>query len=194
MKRNFTYIDNSNLFVEGCRIAAVRKHLPGAWTIVEAMSNRVVDVTWRLDYDRLRDFVSDTEVGGKLVLWGSTNDSLSAVIERAGIQVINCPRNLQGKEKRVDVAIAHAITKDAYSGRIRRGEDEITLVTGDSDFVPVVDDLVAAGYIVHVVFWEHAARDLKYAASRFICLDPFHSLLSARNLGLVSSQTNKSMH
>ncbi len=194
MKRNFTYIDNSNLFVEGCRVAAVRKHLPGALTIFEAMSNRVVDVTWRLNYARLRDFVSDTEAHGKIALWGSTNDQLSASIERTGIRVINFRRNSSGKEKRVDVAIAHAITKDAYSGLIRKDEDEITLVAGDGDFVPVVDDLVAAGYLVHVVFWGHAARDLKNAASRFICLDPFHSLISASNLGQVSALTNTTMH
>jgi uncharacterized LabA/DUF88 family protein len=194
MKRNFTYIDNSNLFVEGCRVAAVRKHLPGAWTIFDAMSNRVVDVTWRLDYERLRDFVSDTKADEKIALWGSTNDQLSASIERKGIKVVNFRRNSSGKEKRVDVAIAHAITKDAYSGLIRKEEDEITLIAGDSDFVPVVDDLVSAGYLIHVVFWGHAARDLKNAASRFISLDPFHTLISASNFGQVSTPTTKTMH
>lgn len=194
MKRNFTYIDNSNLFVEGCRVAAVRKHLPGARTISDAMSNRVVDVTWRLDYERLREFVRDTKADWKIALWGSTNDQLSASIERTGIKVVNFRRNSSGKEKRVDVAIAHAITKDAYSGLIRRGEDEITLIAGDSDFVPVVDDLVSAGHLVDVVFWSHAARDLKNAASRFIRLDPFHALISARNLSAASTPDNRAIH
>lgn len=194
MKRNFTYIDNSNLYVEGCRVAAVRKHLPGAWTIFDAMSNRVVDVTWRLNYKRLRDFVCDTDTEGKIALWGSTNEQLIANIERTGIRVNNFRRNSAGKEKRVDVAIAHAITKDAYTGVIRKDEDEITLIAGDSDFVPVVEDLVSTGYSVHVVFWDHAARDLKNVASRFINLDPFHTLISAATPDSASMETTRIIH
>ena len=194
MKRSFTYIDNSNLYIEGCRVAAVRKHLSGAWTIFDAISNRVVDFTWRMNYARLRDFVCNTDEEGKIALWGSTNGQLSASIERTGIEVVNFQRNSSGKEKRVDVAIAHAITKDAYSGLIRKGEDEITLVTGDSDFVPVVDDLVSSGFLIHVVFWDHAARDLKNVASRFISLDPFHALISATNLSPATAPTNQTIH
>jgi uncharacterized LabA/DUF88 family protein len=81
----------------------------------------------------------------------------------------------------IDVAIAHAITKDAYSGLIRRGVDEITLVAGDGDYVPVVEDLVENGFTVHVAFWNHAAQSLKGAASRFISLDPHHQFLSSRS-------------
>ena len=66
MRRSFTYIDNSNLHVEGCRVAAVRKHLPGAWTIFDAMSNHVVDMTWRLNYERLRDFIIGVDAEGKI--------------------------------------------------------------------------------------------------------------------------------
>lgn len=75
--------------------------------------------------------------------------------------------------KKVDVAIAHQITKDAYSGNIRKGIDEITLVAGDKDFCPVVDDLVENGFTVHVVFWDNVAPELKAACSQFTSLNPF---------------------
>ena len=194
MRRSFTYIDNSNLHVEGCRVAAVRKHLPGAWTIFDAMSNHVVDMTWRLNYERLRDFIIGVDAEGKIALWGSTNEQLGANIERTGIRVTNFRRNSAGKEKRVDVAIAHAITKDSYTGVIRKDEDEITLVAGDSDFVPVVEDLVSNGFIVHVVFWGHAASDLKNVASRFISLDPFHALITAATPDSASMATTRVIH
>ena len=52
----------------------------------------------------------------------------------------------------------------------RRGVDEITLVAGDKDYVTVVEDLVANGHVFDVVFWNHAARELKEGASKFIPL------------------------
>jgi hypothetical protein len=52
---NFTYVDNSNVYIEGCRISAVRRKMPGAETIIDAMNNRVVDMSWQVDYGRLHE-------------------------------------------------------------------------------------------------------------------------------------------
>jgi len=81
-------------------------------------------------------------------------------------------RNAANKEKKVDMAIGHRMTKEAYT-IIDKVHDELTLVAGDKDFVPVVEDLVSEGFTVQVVFWEHAAKELKEAASSFISLDPY---------------------
>ena len=70
------------------------------------------------------------------------------------------------------------LTKDAYSGKIRKGIDEVTLVAGDKDFVPVVEDLVENGYIVHVVFWDNAAPELQEACTKFTSLNPYLAHLS----------------
>ena len=80
------------------------------------------------------------------------------------------------KEKKVDVAIAHAITKDAYT-IIDKSSSEIALVAGDKDFEPVVSDLVAEGFKVQVVFWDHAAQELKNAASSFLSLNKYLSII-----------------
>jgi uncharacterized LabA/DUF88 family protein len=61
-------------------------------------------------------------------------------------------RSQAGKEKKVDVAIAHRMTKDAYT-IINRASAELTLVAGDKDYVPVVEDLVKEGFHVVVAFW-----------------------------------------
>ena len=47
---NFTYVDNSNVFIEGSRASAVEKKMPGAETYVAAMNNHVVDKAWQPDY------------------------------------------------------------------------------------------------------------------------------------------------
>ncbi|HEV8392822.1 MAG TPA: NYN domain-containing protein [Vicinamibacterales bacterium] len=179
--KNFTYVDNSNVYLEGCRMSAVRKAFPGAKTIIDAMNNRVLDVAWQIDYGRLHEFAcgDPTTIGGAK-LWGSPppGDSFWAMVERLGFKVTKYERNFANKEKKVDVAIAHQMTKDAYSGVVRRGLDEITLVAGDSDYVPVVNDLVSGGFIVHVVFWGHAAKELRETATRFVSLDDHFDFLS----------------
>lgn|SRR5262249_55940727 len=179
--KNFTYVDNSNVYLEGCRVSAVRKKMPGASNIIEAMNNRVMDMSWNIDYGRLHEFAcGDLATIGCANLWGSPppGDSFWKMVERYGFKVTKFDRNFAGKEKKVDVAIAHAITKDAYKGLIKRGEDEITLIAGDTDYVPVLADLKNDGFVVHLVFWNHAGKELKEAATKFISLDPYFDHLS----------------
>ena len=181
--RNFAYIDNSNLFIEGCRVSAVSKQIHGSCEIAGAIENHLFDYDWELDYRKLRQFLfgNTTEISSATV-WGSspTSDTFWTMVNRSGFRVVRYEKNIAGKEKNIDVAIAHAITKDAYTGLVRKGVDEITLVAGDGDYVPVVEDLVENGFTVHVAFWSHAAQALKGAATRFICLDPHHQFLSSR--------------
>lgn len=179
--KNFTYVDNSNVYIEGCRVSAVRKKMPGATTIIDAMNNRVVDMSWQLDYGRLHEFAcGDPSTIGAANLWGSPppGDTFWKMVERFGFQVTKFDRNFAGKEKKVDVAIAHAMTKDAYSGVVERGEDEMTLIAGDTDYVPLLQDLKKEGFVVHLVFWNHAGKELRESAGKFIPLDPYFDLLS----------------
>lgn len=179
--KNFTYVDNSNVYLEGCRVSAVRKKMPGAGTIIDAMNNRVLDMSWQIDYGRLHQFAcGDPETIGGANLWGSPPpyDSFWKMVERYGFKVTKFERNFAGKEKKVDVAIAHAMTKDAYSGVVKRGEDEMTLIAGDTDYVPLLQDLRTEGFVVHLVFWNHAGKELKESATKFIGLDQYFDHLS----------------
>lgn len=179
MGKNFTYVDNSNVFIEGQRVSAVRRGQ--APNVYHAMKCRIMDFSWRLDYGALHDIVcgQPAEIGASY-LWGSPppGDSFWKMVERYGFDVTTYDRNVAGKEKKVDVAIAHRITKDAYSGLVQKGIDEITLVAGDKDYVPVVKDLVENGHTVDVAFWQHAAQELKQVASEFVSLDPYLEALT----------------
>lgn len=178
---NFTYVDNSNVYIEGCRASAVDKKMAGAETYFSAMSNGVVDRAWNLDYGRLHEFACGEKADiGSAKLWGSPppGDTFWDMVERKGFEVKTYEKNFAGKEKKVDVAIAHQITKDAYSGKISKGTDEITLVAGDKDYVPVVEDLVENGFKVHVVFWDSVAPELKAVCTQFVSLNPFLQHLS----------------
>lgn len=171
--KSYTYVDNSNLFIEGRRVAAVRNGM--APNIYDAMNHRILDHSWNVDYGKLHQFLCGTNKSeiGAARLWGSPppgHDSFWDMVKRKGFDHKIFDKSAAGKEKKVDVAIAHRMTKDAYT-IINKAEDEITLVAGDKDFEPVVTDLRAEGFRVDVVFWGHAARELREAASNFISLD-----------------------
>lgn len=100
------------------------------------------------------------------------SDSFLKLVEDKGFSERTFQRGVDGRERKVDVAIATQITKDVYSGGIDKENGIIILISGDKDFVPMVETVTSEGYTVHIVFWNHAARELKEAATYFINLDP----------------------
>jgi hypothetical protein len=171
----YAYFDNSNLYIEGCRVSAVRKGL--AKSIRQAEQSGISDHDWQIDYGKLYDVLCGKDAIARL--WGSPppGDSFWSMLKRKGFNPTVYQRNIAGKEKKVDVAIGHRITKDAYTV-VDRKEDRLMLVAGDSDYVPVVSDLVADGFYVSVAFWDHAARELRQAASKFNSLNSYIEQIS----------------
>ena len=109
--------------------------------------------------------------------------SVAPLTPEIAIESVHLPGELHGDPAdRMLIATARVLgatllTKDAYkSDAYKRGkpkEDTFVLVAGDSDYVPTIKALQEDGFIVEVVFWNHASRELKEVASRFIGLDPF---------------------
>ncbi|MEZ4365020.1 MAG: NYN domain-containing protein [Kofleriaceae bacterium] len=169
---NYLYVDNSNVWIEGMHVAAVARGLaPDIWA---AQQHRICDATWTLNFGKLYEFAGgDASDVGRAVLYGSrppANDGLWEAARRKGFDVVVHDRNSQNKEKKIDTSITADIMEDSYE-RMKAGVDEITLVSGDKDYVPVVEKLVKRGFRFYVVFWDHAARELKDAATKFISLN-----------------------
>ncbi len=159
----YVYVDNSNVFIEGKRTAA-RMHN------VEDFYN----FRFRLDFGELYDFIAEynPEKIARALLLGSRpplNDKVWRVAEQAGFEVIALDRNSENREKKVDTGLVAAMVRDAYTKAAKT--DTITLVAGDSDYVPAVQMLVDDGFNVEVVFWSSASSELKRSCSRFIELD-----------------------
>lgn len=177
---NFVYVDNSNAFIEGKRVSAVRKGL--APNIYEAMNRNITDNSYRLDLGKLHSFTagSDPRKIKRAVLFGSrppANDSLWGIAERAGFETIVVDRNAANREKKVDTGIVSEMMRDAYK-KMNSGEDVITLVAGDGDFVPAITNLRQDAYKVELFFWNHASQELKDACDCFVALDPHLDHLS----------------
>ncbi|MGD8487306.1 MAG: NYN domain-containing protein [Chloroflexota bacterium] len=175
---NFLSVDNSNVWIEGMHVSAVQAGLgPDIWA---AQREKICDDSWKLDFGRLYDFAGGhaSEVG-RAVLFGSRpppNDSLWAVARDKGFEPIIYDRSVVGREKMVDTSISAEIVSDSYE-RMDPEQDEATLVAGDSDFVPIVEKLRARGFPFTVMFWEHASRELRGAATSFVSLDPYPGFL-----------------
>lgn len=170
---NFLYVDNSNVWIEGMHVAAVAAGTaPDIWTAQDGK----ITAPWSYDFGRLLYFAGgEKDDVGRAVLYGSRppkNDSLWASAQRQGFEVIVYDRNAANREKKIDTQITADVIEDSYE-LMKPERDEITLVAGDKDYVPAVEKLRKRGFTVHVVFWAHAARELKGAASKFIELDPY---------------------
>ncbi|HVM80089.1 MAG TPA: NYN domain-containing protein [Stellaceae bacterium] len=170
----FVYVDNSNVFIEGKRVSAVRKGM--VMNIWESVENKIFDQNYAIDFGKLHEFAagSDPKKIKRALLFGSRpppNDSLWKMAEKAGFEVKVEDRDIRNKEKRIDTGLVAAMVRDAYT-KADKATDVITLVAGDGDYIPAVRQLVEDGFKVEVVFWQHASRELKEACSRFIDLDP----------------------
>ena len=164
--KKFIYIDNSNLFIEGQRAAAIEK--------IDKSGN-TLDRNYKIDYGKLYKFVTqngDDEVCRALLVGSRPppNDSLWAFAESVGFELVIKTRNVANKEKGVDTALVHEMDRDAYR-RNDPANHKIVLVSGDGDFIPPVEMLVQDGFTVEVIFWTRASAELKRVCSRFITLD-----------------------
>jgi uncharacterized LabA/DUF88 family protein len=170
---DWIYVDNSNVFIEGKRVSAIRKGL--ALSVFESIENRILDNDYRLSFGKLYEFVAGTVRSdtARAMLFGSRppeNDAIWGLAKKAGFEVVTEDRNASNKEKKIDTGIVAALTRDAY--RNAKKDDVFTIVSGDSDYVPAVRLLIEDGFRVEVVFWDHASRELKEACSKFVSLNP----------------------
>jgi len=176
---NLLYVDNSNIWIEGMHVAAYQNGLaPDVWSAVQ---NKICDTSWKLDFGKLFQFAGgETAEVKKAALFGSRppqNDSVWDAARRRGFDVTTYDRNVANHEKKIDTDIVATMMEDSYE-ILKIGEDEITLVSGDADYVPAIEKLKRRGIPVHVVFWKHASRELKEVATRFIPLDDYLTHLS----------------
>jgi len=170
----YVYVDNSNVFIEGRRVSAVAQGV--APDIFEAMRSQILDPYYTIDFGRLHQFVAGADKSqiARASLFGSRpppDDSIWKFAKKAGFEVILVNRNFLNKEKKVDTGIVTAMMKDAYRQADVKN-DVLTLVAGDGDYVPAIEELKKDGFRVELVFWDHASPELRAVASRFISLNP----------------------
>ena len=157
----FVYVDNSNVWIEGMRMSAVRKGM--ATSLHDAMTRHITDQTWTYDFGRLYEAVCpDTAQIGRSSLFGSRpppNDSLWDLARKEGFEVFTFDRNFSNKEKEVDVAIATQIMEDSFLYMKPERKDRLVLVSGDRDYLPTVESLAKRGIPTTCLLYTSDAAD-----------------------------------
>ena len=176
----YVYVDNSNVWIEGRRAAAVEKDL--AFDIADAIENKILDLNWKYDFGKLLALVGGERNGlKKAFLFGSRppqNDSLWEAARDGGFEVIVEDRNAGNIEKKIDTGIVTQMMADSYECITDKSVDEMILVAGDKDYVPAVNHISKRGIRVVVYFWDHAASELKDHAAEFISLNKYFAAFS----------------
>ena len=170
---HLAYVDCSNLFIEGQKVSAVAKGM--ARSMEDARQRGILDFDYRLDLYRLMTLLRQAPGDTRAVVFGSVTDSNEGLwrhAANAGFEVVTVERGFGGKEKRVDTSLVTRMCRDAYRFADPR-RDRITLVAGDGDYEPAVTQLVADGFAVTVLYWAHASRELREAATTFQALDTY---------------------
>jgi hypothetical protein len=145
------FIDNSNVFFEGQRVARETFRYDDPLVL-----------RFRVSYGGLLDFIRRDRPLEEAVLVGSRpppNDALWERLKKLGIE----PRIFDGsfytgKEKRVDAELTNAI-RDCLEDNPEPGV--IALVAGDADDVPALERCLKRKWGVELYFWAQASSELK---------------------------------
>lgn len=170
---NYIFVDNSNVWIEGQRVSAVKRKM--ARDLTHAMNAQIFDASWRMDFGMLLNLSSgyDKAAIGRAVLYGSKppdTDTLWEAARLQGFEVVAYDR-VHGHEKKIDTGIATEMASAPLDYGLDPKRDRFVLVGGDRDFVPPVLKLKSWGYEVTVAFWDHASRELVEATTNFRSLN-----------------------
>ncbi len=165
------YLDNSNLWIEGKKVSAVQKGR--ALDVWEATDTKTFDNDFKLDFGQALAIANHAPIRVAR-FYGSRPpeaDSVWKAAELSGFDLIILNRNQRNKEKGVDSTMVMNITEDMLT--IAEQGDVFIIMAGDADYLPVVNNVKAKGFEVHVLFWDHASAELKKAADNFLSLNGY---------------------
>jgi len=148
------FIDNSNVFIEGQRVAREMFRYDDSLVL-----------RFRVNYGGLLDFVRGDRSLKGTVLVGSRpppNDALWNRLKSLGIEPRIFDRSIwTGREKRVDAEMTNAI-RDCLEDNPEPGT--IALVAGDADYVPTLERCIKKKWAIELLFWSQASAELKRLA------------------------------
>lgn len=160
------FVDNSNVKIEGGRLAFAKRHNGG-------LRCPKVDDSYELDWGKFRHLVKsrgDRLLAQAPVLYGSRpppDDTVWNEIRREGFDVKLFDRNIRDKEKGVDMEMGMDVVERMFEVT---PPETLVIAAGDADFKGLVDRAKKKKLNVEVWFWGNAAHDMK-AVATFVDLD-----------------------
>ncbi|KAF0413252.1 nyn domain-containing protein [Gigaspora margarita] len=108
---------------------------------------------FRVDHGKLLATIqSNRKLGDAPVIVGSRpspNDSLWRSVREQGYNVMVCDRNIENHEEKADLELVHMIDKVIFT----KSPGILALVSGDSDYDPIITTALDRNWIVETWFW-----------------------------------------
>lgn len=165
-------VDNSNLFIEGRKLAAARKGVKPA----SPEDKMPVDPSWRIDFATLLLELANGRHIRAAILIGSRpppNDNVWKMAEQGGFTVTTHDRDSQGKEKAVDtdlVAQGTELICDAPEPGV------LVIASGDRDFIPIVRVAQRRKWIVEMAAFQSAFSQTGQMATEVNAVRPLDQI------------------
>ncbi|CAB5391512.1 unnamed protein product [Rhizophagus irregularis] len=164
------FVDNSNLYVEAKYVVGeLEKIYEWVKTIDEATKVEKFRQVYymkhlQIDYGYLlKTILGERSMGSSPVIVGSRpppDDTLWDEIKKLGYEATVYYRNLDNKEKRVDMKLGVSMVVQTLFKAKSPGV--LVLVAGDGDYEPALEEILKAGWKVEIRFWASAiSRHLK---------------------------------
>lgn len=166
-KNVHVFVDNSNVLIEGRRLAYAKRNAGGR-------RGQQVDDSYEIDWGKFLYLVKTK--GNRLLatgpaLYGSRpppDDTVWQQIRNEGFDVKVFDRNNFDKEKGVDMEMGMDVVERLFEVA---KPATIVLAAGDADFKGIAERALRKGWAVEVWFWGNAAGEMKDAAN-YVNLDP----------------------
>ncbi len=170
----YAYVNLLTLHTIGQHVSAVRRGLPNAGTLSEAMSNKVVDRQWRLNVPALVNMFCGNDAYQRCFANVWTSPQVLAEVgefhtTRKGVDWHM--HQHPGDSSAMSKEIIKTLLSDVEPYGPKPEDGPLAIVSGNPLLVPLVNQLIELGYEVDVIFWSDIGSDLRHAATRFVCLD-----------------------
>ena len=186
----FIYVDNSNVWIEGKKLAAKQQKL-----------KCVEDPRMRLDIGKVADVVANGRHVAWGVLYGSEPPPIDTVwnkIREFGWKVVTNKRStIQNKEKQVDQQLVADIIALVCDKDIAKGK--IAVISGDADVIPAIKE--DEGWSFEIWMWETAIStglkdlaDKKPELLKIYILDSHLQSISFTNFTIDASQISSKLN
>lgn len=145
-------VDNSNIFIEGRKLAAAQKGV----TELTADGKVPQDPSWRLDFTSLLSWLADGRKIREAFLVGSRpppNDNVWQMAKQSGFTVKTHDRDANNKEKAVDAELVAQGTRAICTAS---SPGVLIIASGDRDFIPLVNIAKEMGWTVEMAAFKSA--------------------------------------
>ena len=149
---------------------------------------------FRIDFEKLKDYVLDKRELIRTIYYGSTPENISSgqanfieYLRKLGIQVIEKKLKIRtdpilGKDVKIEKGVDVALAVDLLAYAWENAYDVAILVSGDEDYVGAVEKVMSKGKNVELVaFKGSTSKELRQHCGKTTFIDDIAKIIESKN-------------